>query len=382
MTKRAQIRKMDIVRAPALRSRSFHYKLLGVLGGTDYGEYLDSIGGGDWLHMQDAAGSSVAQMTNSALATGRNLATLTYAGYVAGANWANSSAQIARHTAGAVETIQQDDLLSAGKTYEYEVVISNRTAGTITVTDGDGAISATATVTITSTGTDLIITPSTDFDGDIDLAQGTVKQTGILASTDPSFTSPGDNPMDATITSATAGQAADGDLGLSVLFDATNDVINQHSAELNSKLNPDTGSLVIWYSNNNWTGTRYLINLLADSNNRINIYQFAGDIFTRHVAGATARQIEIVTAGSGTGWHMAGITWGSTAVIGYHDGVAIGSVGGVGTWVGNLSSTGAAIGSSISSADNIWSGWLTRRGLFNRVLSASEMLEMYEKAKI
>lgn len=135
------------------------------------------------FEMQEPSGD-VALATNVAVALGRDVATLTYAAYVAGANWANSSGQIARHTAGSTATIQQDDIIAAGKTWEYLIVMSNRTAGSVSVTGGDAPVSAngSTTVTITATGADVIITPTSDFDGDIDLAQGTVKQTNIAVS--------------------------------------------------------------------------------------------------------------------------------------------------------------------------------------------------------
>lgn len=133
--------------------------------------------------LQELTGA-VAPAVNVAVALGRNVATLTYAAYVAGANWANSSGQIARHTAGSTATIQQDGIIAPGKTWEYPVVISNRTAGSVSITGGDVPANANGTtlVTITAIGADVIITPTSDFDGDIDLAQGTVKQTDILAS--------------------------------------------------------------------------------------------------------------------------------------------------------------------------------------------------------
>lgn len=161
-------------------------KFLPVLGSSVLASMTRLVNkyGGVYFPMQETSGA-VAVAVNPALALGRNVATLTYAAYVAGANWANSSGQIARHTAGSTATIQQDDIIAPGKTWEYVVVMSNRTAGSVAITGGDAPVSSngSTTVTITATGTDVVITPSNDFDGDIDLAQGTVKQTNIAAST-------------------------------------------------------------------------------------------------------------------------------------------------------------------------------------------------------
>lgn len=155
-----------------------------LLGKGNFEAYLNIIEGVDWWHMQETSGS-VALATNSRTELGRNVATLTYAAYVAGANWANSSGQVARHTAGSTATIRQNGIIAPGKTWQYPVVMSNRTAGSVTITGGDISVSSNGTtiVTITATSADVIVTPSNDFDGDIDLAQGTVKQTDIAAST-------------------------------------------------------------------------------------------------------------------------------------------------------------------------------------------------------
>ncbi len=153
-----------------------------IIGISDF--LMNKYGAERW-DSQELTGS-VAPAINTALALGRNVATLTYAAYVAGANWANPSGQIARHTASSTATLRQNGIIAAGKTWQYPIVISNRTAGSVSVTGGDVSASTNGTtiVTITATGADVIITPTSDFDGDIDLAQGTIKQVNIAASTD------------------------------------------------------------------------------------------------------------------------------------------------------------------------------------------------------
>jgi hypothetical protein len=90
--------------------------------------------------------------------------------------------------------------------------MSNRTAGSVSVTGGDVSASANGTtiVTITATGADVIITPTSDFDGDLDLAQMTVKQTDIAASSAfPGAEVMVDGDMEAATTAAyVAGNAA------------------------------------------------------------------------------------------------------------------------------------------------------------------------------
>ncbi len=168
-----------------------------------YEAALDRIAGADHWHLQEQSGA-VALATNDALTVPdtRSVALLTYGDYVAGANWANSSGEIARHSSGSVETFQQDDILAPGKTYQATITLANRGAGSVTITDGGAAISANeqTTRTITSTGTDFIITPTTDFDGDIDVELILVQQTNIL----PSYVYPGAEELNESGASGTA----------------------------------------------------------------------------------------------------------------------------------------------------------------------------------
>ena len=93
----------------------------------------------------------------------------------AGANWAYNSGK-ARHTAGATTALTQAGTTGViGRTEKLSLTISNRTAGSVTIKiGGEESASFTATptspiyLTPTTTGA-LIITPTSDFDGDIDL---------------------------------------------------------------------------------------------------------------------------------------------------------------------------------------------------------------------
>lgn len=93
----------------------------------------------------------------------------------AGASWAYNSGK-ARHTAGATTPLTQAGTTGVvGRTEKLSLTISNRTAGSVTIKiGGQESASFTATPTspvyLTSTTTGaLIITPTSDFDGDIDL---------------------------------------------------------------------------------------------------------------------------------------------------------------------------------------------------------------------
>lgn len=100
-------------------------------------------------------------------------------GWTAGAGWSWSSGS-ALHTAGNTATLAQDESVTNGSTYQIDLVMSGRTAGSISIALGAVSViysgTATAfkatlsrTVVAGASGTvSLAITPTTDFDGKID----------------------------------------------------------------------------------------------------------------------------------------------------------------------------------------------------------------------
>lgn len=95
----------------------------------------------------------------------------------AGWSWASGGAQ---HTAGNTATLAQDAAVTNGATYQLDIVISGRTAGSIAVAlgsvsviEGSTATAFTSTLSRTviagaSGAVSLAITPTTDFNGKID----------------------------------------------------------------------------------------------------------------------------------------------------------------------------------------------------------------------
>jgi hypothetical protein len=160
----------------------------GLIGGANALAILRALateyGAVPWYYQETSGAVAYAENTALTVPDTRDVALNTYADYTAGANWSNPSGQIARHTAGATATLQQDGILAIGKSYQVTITVANRTAGSITITDGGAAIDGNGQVTRTissSTGEDFIITPTSDFDGDIDVAILLVQQTNILA---------------------------------------------------------------------------------------------------------------------------------------------------------------------------------------------------------
>ena len=91
----------------------------------------------------------------------------------------SSSPRGLKHTAGAIESVGQDltGATATTVTYDFKVFISGRTAGSIVVTEGSGAVGETIDENgwhnwqaVFNVSTDLGITPTTDFDGTVELA--------------------------------------------------------------------------------------------------------------------------------------------------------------------------------------------------------------------
>ena len=100
-------------------------------------------------------------------------------GWTAGAGW-SWAAGGALHTAGNTATLAQDESVTNGSTYQLDIVISGRTAGSIAIALGavsviesstETAFTSTLSRTVVAgaTGTvSLAITPTTDFNGTVD----------------------------------------------------------------------------------------------------------------------------------------------------------------------------------------------------------------------
>lgn len=199
------------------------------------------------------------------------------------------------------------------------------------------------------------------------------------------------NPLNASISGATIAQDA-GAFGLAYLFDGLNDYVNVYSNTLNSFLNPSAGTLLAVVQASGagvWTDgvSRYLAILGADANNytllrkdttanRLAVYYAAGGIFKGVV--------DTSLAGS-TAMFMLAMTWDKTAdeMKMFLNGSQVGTTQtSLGTWVGNLASTTATIGASITTPSNIWSGLIAYPALFRVALTPAQILEIAQKAGV
>jgi hypothetical protein len=143
-------------------------------------------------------------------------------GWTVGAGWAGTYNSFT-HTSGT--TALSNTLAAVAlQVYSLTVTITGRTTGTVTVTFGGGttgAISATTTTSITASTTDnLVITPSTGFDGTVALSVKVEIAADLITATVPGYA--GGAVVPTVDISATAIKAV---IGLSGATDAQVDAI-------------------------------------------------------------------------------------------------------------------------------------------------------------
>ena len=186
----------------------------------------------------------------------------------------------------------------------------------------------------------------------------------------------------------TVNQDAGSKLLKSYSFDGSNDFVNLYSADLNSAFNPDEGTLLVFAKVSGsgvWTDgtTRILVNLQVDANNRVELRKASGNnqLSGFYIAGGTsdsATQTGVTT----TDFFMLALTWSKSAdqLKLFLNGVQVGSTATtLGTWVGNLATTGVAVGALTTAAANPFSGQISHPTLVNRALSDAEI---YRIAKL
>lgn len=192
------------------------------------------------------------------------------------------------------------------------------------------------------------------------------------------------NARNGIYTGVTLGLSGIGDGRSAATFDGATSYNNIYSAGLAGAFNGQLGSVIIWgkvSAAGVWTdGTaRRLIYLAADTNNRVSLVKAAAnnEIDWLYVAGATSKSAGI-TSFSPSGAFCAGLTWDKAgdAVKFYVNGVQSGATQtGLGTFAGSLAAATTLIGAISTAPANVWSGILAHGAIFNRALTAAEMLQ-------
>jgi len=158
----------------------------------------------------------------------------------------------------------------------------------------------------------------------------------------------------------------------------TGDFVNIYSAALNSGFDGAAGSINLWAkvsAAGNWTDgqMRYLIRIGADNDNQVYIRKgsTSNTIEFGYVAGGTAKTVTKSSV-STTGWMVLALSWDKTAdqVKAYFNGIQEGSTQvSLGTWSGNLASSGCVIGASDSGGNNPWKGLIGHAAVWNLAIS-------------
>jgi hypothetical protein len=171
-------------------------------------------------------------------------------------------------------------------------------------------------------------------------------------------------------------------------YDGTNDLLNAQSVQLNAMFNPNEGTVIAWIRVSAvgiWTDgvIRTAFSMSADGSNIIQMRkQVANNTFLwGYTAGGTVKTTSKSNV-STTDIMMVALTWSKTAdqVIPYFNGNREGSIlTGLGTWTGNLATTGTVIGATSTVPASPWSGKINDVRLYSRALSAPEILREYRK---
>lgn len=169
------------------------------------------------------------------------------------------------------------------------------------------------------------------------------------------------NPLNASDTGTTPGVAGNG-RGVQYVksSDAVTTVIDFYSAELNSVISWDTGSMIMVASSDTWAaGVDYLVNMAVDADNGVSIRRDGTDLIVSYEADGTEESITIAS-GSPTGLFGIGLTWdtaGGGAVKGLYQGAQSGATQTIAnTLIGNLASTLCTIFSLNTTPGNVWAG--------------------------
>lgn len=190
------------------------------------------------------------------------------------------------------------------------------------------------------------------------------------------------NGRNGAYTGVTLGGAGIGDGRTAASFDGSASYCNVYSASLAGAFSGPAGSIIGWAKVANagaWADAtvRRFMTIQVDANNRVYIEKVAGanTFGFNYVAGGTAKTRNRTT--STTAWFHAGLTWDKNAdqVVGYFNGIQEGAtLNALGTWAGVPVSTNCNIGANATTPTSVWNGSLAHWAVFNRALSAAEML--------
>jgi len=191
------------------------------------------------------------------------------------------------------------------------------------------------------------------------------------------------NGRNGAYTGVALGQPGIGDGRTAPSFDGATSFNNVYSASLAAAFSGAQGSLVIWgkvSASGVWADgiARRMIYLAVDTNNRVSLVKSNtnNEVDYLYVAGGTTKSGGVTSFSPLTPFCI-GLTWDKAgdAVKFYVNGPQSGAtVTGLGVFAGSLASTTTLIGAISTAPANVWNGLLAHAAVFNRTLSAAEML--------
>lgn len=190
------------------------------------------------------------------------------------------------------------------------------------------------------------------------------------------------NGYNGTHNNVTLGVAGIGDGRTAARYGGVNSLTDLYSAGLVGAFDGNLGSAAMWMRLDapTWLDgqTRMGLRVYVSSTNRIQIYRLSShySLSCTHVGSGIQKSRSIVTAS--TQWIHVGMTWNTTSgeMQAYLNGLAYGaSITELGTWVGAPATKYTILGSAATDTlVYLWLGNLAHVALWNRPLSAAEML--------
>ena len=170
------------------------------------------------------------------------------------------------------------------------------------------------------------------------------------------------------------------------LFDGINDFVNIYSAALAAEFDGQEGSALIWAQTPaaSWTDglSHALFHLYGPTAGgdelHFHIYSGNNQVYYRFKVDDTIRHM--IPSQSSTDWLLWGMTWSLVGdrVRTYFNGVASSNAAMPGTWDTVINK--ALIGAQDTGGADPWSGYAAHCSLYNRALSADEIVWIYKEA--
>lgn len=162
-------------------------------------------------------------------------------------------------------------------------------------------------------------------------------------------------------------------------FDGSLDTVN--IAAMRTLFNGNTGSLVVWGKTSAWADAtvRFLARIQVNASNQVNIQKTANlnEISFNRSGGGTPKSVVTTALAGSPAYFCAGMTWdtGADELKAYLNGVQVGATQtGIGTFTGTVGLTTCALGAGGSTGASCWSGGVAHGAVWNRALSAAEMV--------